>query len=129
MFSLAGNVDTSLLAYCHRHDDAHRPGHHDGAHRRYVRHLLHRGKELHRRTRACTATLLGDGLATSLAAIFGAPANTTYGENTGVLALTKVYDPTRDPHRGRARRPVLLLSQVCRAGRLHAHGHHRRRVA
>ena len=38
-------------------------------------------------------SLLGDGLATSLAAIFGAPANTTYGENTGVLALTKVYDP------------------------------------
>ena len=38
-------------------------------------------------------TLLGDGLATSLAAIFGGPANTTYGENTGVLALSKVYDP------------------------------------
>ncbi len=38
-------------------------------------------------------TLLGDGLATSLSAIFGGPANTTYGENTGVLALTKVYDP------------------------------------
>ncbi len=38
-------------------------------------------------------TLLGDGLATALAAIFGAPANTTYGENTGVLALSKVYDP------------------------------------
>lgn len=38
-------------------------------------------------------TLLGDGLATSLAALFGAPANTTYGENTGVLALTRIYDP------------------------------------
>ena len=38
-------------------------------------------------------TLLGDGLATCLAALFGAPANTTYGENTGVLTLTKVYDP------------------------------------
>ncbi len=38
-------------------------------------------------------TLLGDGLATALAALFGAPANTTYGENTGVLALSKVYDP------------------------------------
>lgn len=38
-------------------------------------------------------TLLGDGLATSLASLFGAPANTTYGENTGVLVLTKVYDP------------------------------------
>ena len=38
-------------------------------------------------------TLMGDGLATTLAALFGAPANTTYGENTGVLALSKVYDP------------------------------------
>jgi len=38
-------------------------------------------------------TLMGDGLATALASLFGAPANTTYGENTGVLALTKVYDP------------------------------------
>lgn len=38
-------------------------------------------------------TLLGDGLATALAGMFGGPANTTYGENTGVLALTKVYDP------------------------------------
>lgn len=38
-------------------------------------------------------TLIGDGLATSLSALFGGPANTTYGENTGVLALTKVYDP------------------------------------
>ena len=38
-------------------------------------------------------TLLGDGLATSLAGILGGPANTTYGENTGVLALTRIYDP------------------------------------
>ena len=38
-------------------------------------------------------TLMGDGLATVLASLFGAPANTTYGENTGVLNLTKVYDP------------------------------------
>ena len=38
-------------------------------------------------------TLLGDGLATIIASLFGAPANTTYGENTGVLSLTKVYDP------------------------------------
>ncbi len=38
-------------------------------------------------------TLIGDGIGTSIAALFGAPANTTYGENTGVLALTKVYDP------------------------------------
>ena len=39
-------------------------------------------------------SLLGDGLATTLAALFGAPANTTYGENTGVLALTRVYNPS-----------------------------------
>lgn len=38
-------------------------------------------------------TLLGDGLATILASLFGAPANTTYGENTGVLSLSKVFDP------------------------------------
>ena len=38
-------------------------------------------------------SLLGDGLATTIASLFGAPANTTYGENTGVLALSKVYDP------------------------------------
>lgn len=38
-------------------------------------------------------TLLGDGLATVMASLFGAPANTTYGENTGVLSLTKVFDP------------------------------------
>ena len=38
-------------------------------------------------------TLIGDGVGTTIAALFGAPANTTYGENTGVLVLTKVYDP------------------------------------
>ena len=38
-------------------------------------------------------TLFGDGLATAVASMFGAPANTTYGENTGVLNLTRVYDP------------------------------------
>lgn len=38
-------------------------------------------------------TLVGDGLATTLSALFGGPANTTYGENTGVLALSRVYDP------------------------------------
>lgn len=38
-------------------------------------------------------TLIGDGLATIVASLFGAPANTTYGENTGVLNLSKVYDP------------------------------------
>lgn len=39
-------------------------------------------------------TLLGDGLATTMAALIGGPANTTYGENTGVLAITKNYDPS-----------------------------------
>ena len=39
-------------------------------------------------------TLIGDGLATAMAGAIGGPANTTYGENTGVLELSKVYDPT-----------------------------------
>lgn len=39
-------------------------------------------------------TLIGDGLATALAGCLGGPANTTYGENTGVLAVTKNYDPS-----------------------------------
>lgn len=39
-------------------------------------------------------TLLGDGLATMVAGFIGGPANTTYGENTGVLAITKNYDPS-----------------------------------
>lgn len=39
-------------------------------------------------------TILGDGLATMFAGLFGGPANTTYGENTGVLAVTKNYDPS-----------------------------------
>jgi len=38
-------------------------------------------------------TLIGDGLATSLSALFGGPANTTYGENTGVLEFSRVHDP------------------------------------
>jgi uracil permease len=38
-------------------------------------------------------TLIGDGIATSLSGLFGGPANTTYGENTGVLVLSKVHDP------------------------------------
>ncbi|MBQ5754364.1 MAG: uracil-xanthine permease, partial [Oscillospiraceae bacterium] len=38
-------------------------------------------------------TIMGDGLATAMAGLLGGPANTTYGENTGVLALSKVYDP------------------------------------
>lgn len=39
-------------------------------------------------------TLLGDGLATTVASLIGGPANTTYGENTGVLAITRNYDPS-----------------------------------
>ena len=39
-------------------------------------------------------TLMGDGIATAVAGLLGGPANTTYGENTGVLAVTKVYDPS-----------------------------------
>ena len=38
-------------------------------------------------------TLIGDGIATALAGLFGGPANTTYGENTGVLVLSRVHDP------------------------------------
>ncbi len=38
-------------------------------------------------------TLVGDGIATAVAGLFGGPANTTYGENTGVLELSRVYDP------------------------------------
>lgn len=38
-------------------------------------------------------TMLGDGVLTAISAMFGGPANTTYSENTGVLALTKVWDP------------------------------------
>ncbi len=39
-------------------------------------------------------TLLGDGIATAVASLIGGPANTTYGENTGVLAITGNYDPS-----------------------------------
>ena len=38
-------------------------------------------------------TLIGDGVATMFAGLIGGPANTTYGENTGVLAVTKNYNP------------------------------------
>ena len=46
-----------------------------------------------RKLEASSCLLYTSGLATSLAGLFGGPANTTYGENTGVLALTRVYDP------------------------------------
>ncbi len=54
-------------------------------------------------------TLLGDGLATVVAGMFGGPANTTYGENTGVLALSKVYDPPGHPPGSPVRHHPLLL--------------------
>ncbi|MDI6602166.1 MAG: uracil-xanthine permease family protein [Thermoanaerobacteraceae bacterium] len=50
------------------------------------------GKDFIRKPGLAT-TLAGDGLATALAALLGGPANTTYSENTGVLALTKIYNP------------------------------------
>lgn len=40
-----------------------------------------------------TRTLIGDGIGTAIAGVLGGPANTTYSENTGVVAITKVYDP------------------------------------
>ena len=45
------------------------------------------------RDRGLNRTLMGDGLATAMAGLLGGPANTTYGENTGVLALSRIYDP------------------------------------
>ena len=57
------------------------------------RHQLHRAQRNYIADPGLHRTLLGDGLATTMAALFGGPANTTYGENTGVLALSKVYDP------------------------------------
>ncbi len=47
-------------------------------------------------------TLLGDGLATSLSAMIGGPANTTYSENTGAVALTGVFNPV-----------VMRIAAVC----------------
>ncbi len=38
-------------------------------------------------------TVLGDGVATAVSGLLGGPANTTYGENTAVLAITKNYNP------------------------------------
>ena len=66
---------------------------HDGAHRRYFRHFLHHQAELHRRSGLCTARSLATALPPPLLPSSAGPANTTYGENTGVLALSKVYDP------------------------------------
>ena len=65
-------------------------------------------------------TLLGDGLATILASLFGAPANTTYGENTGVLALTRVFDPRVIRSCRLLRHRAFVLPQVCCRDRRHA---------
>ena len=62
------------------------------AHRRRIRHLATVGENFLERP-GLHHTLIGDGIATSLAGLFGGPANTTYGENTGVLVLSRVYDP------------------------------------
>ena len=73
-------------------------------------------------------TLLGDGLATPLAGLIGGPANTTYGENTGVLELSKVYDPLVIRL---AAVYAIILSFIPKFLRHHLHHarlHHRRRV-
>ena len=72
-------------------------------------------------------TLIGDGIATSLAGLFGGPANTTYGENTGVLVLSRVHDP-RVIRLAAVYALVLSFSpRLCRGGQLHPLCHHRRR--
>jgi uracil permease len=70
----------------------------------HIGHLLVTGRVMNRdlvKNPGLHRTLLGDGLATSLAAFLGGPPNTTYGENIGVLALTRVYS-----------RNVILLAAV-----------------
>ncbi|RKD22985.1 uracil permease [Ammoniphilus oxalaticus] len=60
----------------------------------HIGHLLVTGNVMNRnlmKDPGLHRTLLGDGLATSLAAFIGGPPNTTYGENIGVLAISKVY--------------------------------------
>ena len=51
------------------------------------------GRDLVKKEPGLHRTLIGDGVATLLAGLIGGPANTTYGENTGVLELSRVYDP------------------------------------
>ena len=55
-------------------------------------------------------TLIGDGVATALSAVFGGPANTTYGENTGVLALSRVPSIPGHPPGGHLCRDLVLQS-------------------
>ena len=73
-------------------------------------------------------TLLGDGLATCLAAAVGAPANTTYGENTGVLALTKVYDPRVMRIAALFAIALSCIPKVAFYNRMYTGGYHRRNI-
>lgn len=72
-------------------------------------------------------TLIGDGLATSLSALVGGPANTTYGENTGVLELSRVHDPRVIRIAAVFACNPRLYSEGSRADRFHADGHRWRR--
>ena len=74
------------------HHPAHRTGDHDGA-RRDIAAISATVGHNYINDPGLNRTLMGDGLATTLAGLLGGPANTTYGENTGVLALSKIYDP------------------------------------
>ena len=69
-------------------------------------------------------TLMGDGLATTLAGLLGGPANTTYGENTGVLALSKYLPIPGHPHCGRHGHRSELQPQVRGRYQHHSHGYH-----
>ena len=71
-------------------------------------------------------TLIGDGVATALAGLFGGPANTTYGENTGVLVLSRVHDP-RVVRLAAIYAIILSFSPLCPPGQHHPLRHHRRR--
>ena len=66
---------------------------HDGAYRRYFSYFLQPAEKTILKIRAYTERCSEMALQQFLPLSFGAPANTTYGENTGVLALSKVYDP------------------------------------
>lgn len=72
-------------------------------------------------------TVFGDGVATMLSALLGGPANTTYGENTAVLSITKNYNPQRFPCRG-SRRIFRCVQRVFRSACNDSVSCHRRRV-
>ena len=73
-------------------------------------------------------SLLGDGLATMFASLIGGPPNTTYGENVGVVAITRVFKRLRHRRRGRAGDPVRLHRRHRRVHPDHPDGGHGRRV-